>query len=101
MRRAAIDDQKYRVRGSNHQTFENLDEDIGVDVAFFLDHEAHVTARSDRRNQAHAVAGSGCLDDRSFASSAPGPAGVMIRADMRRVAKMNFGFFPLRQGSAN
>ena len=32
--------------------------------------------RRDRR--AHAVAGSGCLDDRRFASSAPGPAGVMI-----------------------
>jgi hypothetical protein len=29
------------VRGSNHQTFEKLDEDIGVDAAFFLDHEAH------------------------------------------------------------
>ena len=66
------------MRGSNHQTFEKLDEDIGVDAAFFLDHEAHVTARRDRRDQAHAVAGSGCLDDRRFASSAPGPAGVMI-----------------------
>jgi len=52
MRRAAIDDQEYRVRGSNHQTFEKLNEDIGVDAAFFLDHEAHVTARSDRRDQA-------------------------------------------------
>jgi hypothetical protein len=29
-RRAAIDDQKYRVHGSNHQTFEKLDEDIGA-----------------------------------------------------------------------
>jgi hypothetical protein len=29
-RRAAIDDQKFRVRGSNHQTFEKLDEDIGA-----------------------------------------------------------------------
>ena len=36
------------MRGSNHQTFEKLDEDIGVDAAFFLDHEAHVTTRSDR-----------------------------------------------------
>src|SRR5471030_475188 len=83
MRRAAIDDQEYWVRGSNHQTFEKLDEDIGVDAAFFLDHETHVTARRDRRDQAHAVAGSGCLDDWRFASSAPSPAGVMIRADMR------------------
>ena len=66
------------MRGSNHQTFEKLDEDIGVDAAFFLDHEAHVTTRRDRRDQAHAVASSGCLDDRRFASSAPGPAGVMI-----------------------
>ena len=40
------------MRGSNHQTFEKLDEDIGVDAAFFLDHEAHVTVRRDRRDQA-------------------------------------------------
>ena len=38
------------MRGSNHQTFEKLDEDIGVDAAFFLDHEAHVTTRRDRRH---------------------------------------------------
>ena len=86
------------MRGSNHQTFEKLNEDIGVDAAFFLDHEAHVTARSDCRDQAHAVAGSGCLDNRRFASFAPGPAGVMIRADMRCVAEIDFGFSPSAPG---
>ena len=37
MRRTAIDDQEYRVRGSNHQTFEKLDEDIGVDATLYGD----------------------------------------------------------------
>ena len=98
MHRATIDDQKNLTCGSNDQAFKEFDEDIGIDTAFFLDHETHVTARRDCRDQAHAVAGSGFLDDRRFASSAPSPAGVMIRAGMRCVAEIDFGFLPLRQG---
>ena len=51
----------------------------------------------DRRDQTHAVAGSSCLDDRRFPLLAPGPAGVVIRADMRCVAEIDFSFLPLRQ----
>jgi hypothetical protein len=42
---ATIDDQKNLTRGSNDQAFKEFDEDIGIDTAFFLDHETHVTAR--------------------------------------------------------
>jgi hypothetical protein len=30
------------------QAFQELDKNIGVDAGFFLDHEPHVAARSDR-----------------------------------------------------
>jgi hypothetical protein len=55
--RAPIDDQNNRVRGSNHQTFEDFD-------------------------QVHAVPHASGSDGRRFSSSAPSSAGVMTRAHM-------------------
>jgi hypothetical protein len=57
------------VRASNH-TFEELDKDIGLDAAFFVVHEAHVTARREPPRSGSCRSGLRLLDDRSFASSA-------------------------------
>jgi len=38
-----------RTARSGDQTFRKFDENTGVNATFFLDHEAHVTARRDRR----------------------------------------------------
>src|ERR1700757_551160 len=51
----AVNDEENPVLGTDHQPPEKLDESIGVDAAFFLDHEPHVTARSYRRDETHAV----------------------------------------------
>jgi hypothetical protein len=38
-----------------HEALEKFDENSGVNSTFFLDHETHVAARRDSRDQAHAV----------------------------------------------
>src|SRR6202790_4029977 len=72
MRGAAIDNKKDRALGAGNQALQELNEDRGVDAAFFLDHEPHVTARRDRRNQTQGMTGSSGLDDWCFSFSAPG-----------------------------
>ena len=51
----AVNDQENTVLGANHQPPKKLDENVGVDAAFFLDHEPHMAARSHRRDQTHVV----------------------------------------------
>ena len=51
----AVNDEKNLVLGADHQTPNKLDENLGVDAAFFLDHEPHMAARSHRRDEAHSV----------------------------------------------
>src|SRR5207248_6157631 len=51
----AVNDEENLVLGADHQPSEKLDENLGVDAAFFLDHEPHVAARSNRRDEAHPV----------------------------------------------
>ena len=51
---AAIDDQENRALGTGHQALEKLDEDRGIHPALFFDHEPHMAARGNRRDQAHA-----------------------------------------------
>src|SRR6516162_8571949 len=50
-----VNDEENTVLGANHQPPEKLDENTGVDAAFFLDHEPHMAARSHRRDQTHVV----------------------------------------------
>lgn len=57
-----------------------------------------MTARRDRRDQAHAIPRSGGLDDRRFAASAPSPAGMTIQAHRRGIVEIDFGFLLLGQG---
>ena len=46
---STIDNEKDRPLGARDQAFQELDKNIGVDPAFFLDHEPHVATRRDRR----------------------------------------------------
>src|ERR1700724_446258 len=55
MGRTAVNDDKNLVPGSHHEALEKFDENSGVNSTFFLDHETHVAARRDSRDQAHAV----------------------------------------------
>ena len=55
MSRPPIDDQENVSPGTFYQPLQKFDEDIGVDPAFVDDHEPHVAARRDRRDQARAV----------------------------------------------
>src|SRR5207248_10438310 len=86
------------VLGADHQPSEKLDENLGVDAAFFLDHEPHVAARSNRRDEAHPVPRSSPEHNRGLSLLAPGAAGMMNRAHMRRVAEIDVGFFSARKG---
>src|SRR6516225_7068025 len=90
----AVNDQENTVLGANHQPPKKLDENLGVDAAFFPDHEPHMAARSHRRDETHAVPRPGTQDNRCLALLDPGPAGMMIRAHMRGVAEIDVGFFP-------
>ena len=86
------------MRRSNHQTFERLDEDIGIDAAFFLDHEAHVTTRRDRRDQAQCRSGLRLLGRPAFRLVCPRSG---RRDDLSGYAlhhQNRFGFLLLRQG---
>src|ERR1700751_6449873 len=84
---AAVNDEENPVVGADHQPLEELNENVGVDAAFFLDHEPHMAARSHRRDETHAVSRPGTQHDRSLALLAPGAAGMMIRAHVSRVAE--------------
>ena len=86
---SAINDEKDHALGAGRQSFQKLNEHIGVDAAFSDDHEPHVTARSDRRYQTHPMTRARRLDNRRLAFLAPCAAGVMIGTHVRRVAKIN------------
>jgi hypothetical protein len=60
---APIHDQEDFTPGALDQAFQEFNKDTGIDAALFNDHEPHVAARGDRRNQTHAMAGAGRLDD--------------------------------------
>jgi len=87
MGRTAVNDEENTVLGTGHQPRKKLDENIGVDATFFLDHEPHMASRGHRRDETHAVPRSGTHDNRCLSPFAPGPACMMIRAHMRRVAE--------------
>src|SRR5215471_7715015 len=76
----AVNDEENTALGADHQPPKKLDENLGVDAAFFLDHEPHMAARSHRRDETHAVPRPGTQDNRCLSLLAPGPAGMMIRA---------------------
>src|SRR5260370_25259134 len=97
MRGPAVNDQKNLVLGPDHEPPEKLNEHIGIDAAFLLDHEPHVAARRDGRDQAHAVPRSRTPHDRGLALPAPGATRMMIRAHVRGVAEVDLSLFPLRQ----
>src|SRR6266446_6064300 len=95
MRGPAVNDQKNLVLGPDHEPPEKLNEHIGIDAAFLLDHEPHVAARRDGRDQAHAVPSSRTRHDRGLALQAPGATRMMIRAHVRGVAEVDLSLFPL------
>src|SRR5271169_638189 len=103
MSRAAINNQEDRPLCPNQKPFQKLDEYIGINAAFFLDHKPHVALRGNRREQAHAMPSAGCYHKGRFAFLAPSAPGMMIRADMRRIAKIDVrtqccrGFLDLRK----
>jgi hypothetical protein len=103
MSRAAINNQEDRPLCPNQKPFQKLDEYIGINAAFFLDHKPHVALRGNRREQAHAMPSAGCYHNGRFAFLAPSAPGMMIRADMRRIAKIDVrtqcfrGFLDLRK----
>src|ERR1700719_1537018 len=97
MGRASIDDQENRALGTGDEALEKFDENIGVDAASVLDHEPHLAARGDCRDEAHAMARARRFHDRRFALLAPAAPRVMIRAHVGGIAKENLRFFPLRQ----
>src|SRR5215472_12915350 len=96
MGRTAVNDEENTILGAGHQPCKKLDENIGVDATFFLDHEPHMASRGHRRDQTHAVPRSGTHDNRCLSPFAPGPACMMIRAHMRRVAEEYIRSFPSR-----
>ena len=75
---AAIDDQEDRALGAGHQALEELDEDCCIHPALFFDHEPHMAARGNRRDQAHAMARTCGFDDGGFAPLTPRAPGMMI-----------------------
>src|SRR6266481_8812691 len=97
MRRPAVNDQKNLVLGPDHEPPEKLNEHIGIDAAFLLDHEPHMAARGDRRDQAHAIPRPCTRYNGGLPLPAPGATRMMIRAHVRGVAEVNLSLFPLRQ----
>ena len=93
-----IDDQENRALGAGHQALEKLDEDCCIHPALFFDHEPHMAARGNRRDQAHAMARTRGFDDGGFAPLTPRAPGMMIGAHVSGVAKEDLGLFSLRQG---
>src|ERR1035438_6270749 len=89
MRGASINNQEDRAFGTYEQSFEKLDKDTRIHTARFLDHEPHMAFRGDHRDQAHAVTGACCLDNRRLTFLAPGAPCMMIGTDMRRIAKID------------
>src|SRR5438445_6270289 len=89
MGRAAIHNQEDRPLCPNQKPFQKLDEYIGINAAFFLDHKPHMALRCNRRDQAHAMPSASCYHNGRFASLATAAPGMMIRADMRRIAKVD------------
>ena len=95
---ATIDDQENRALGAGHQALEKLDEDRGIHPALVFDHEPHMAARGNRRDQAHAMARTCGFDDGGCAPLTPRAPGMMIGAHVGGVAKEDLGLFSLRQG---
>ena len=67
MGRTAVNDEENTVLGAGHQPRKKLDENIGVDATFFLDHEPH------RRDETHAVPRPGTQDNRCLSLLAQKP----------------------------
>src|SRR5215471_18836516 len=57
-----------------------------------------MAARSHGRYEAHPVSGPSTQHNRGLSLLAPGAAGMMIRAYVRRVAEIDIGFFSARTG---
>ena len=87
MSRGTINNQGDRPLCLNQKPFQQLNEYIGINADFFLDHKPHVALRGNRREQAHAMPSAGGYHNGRFAFLAPSAPGMMIRADMRRIAK--------------
>src|SRR5258708_24468291 len=97
MRRPAVNDQKNLVLGPDQDPHENLNEHIGISAQFPLNHEPHMAARGDRRDQAHAIPRPCPRYNGGLPLPAPGATRMMIRAHVRGVAEVNLSLFPLRQ----
>src|SRR5260370_7690767 len=80
MRRPAVNDQKNLVLGPDHEPPEKLNEHIGIDAAFLLDHEPHMAARGDRRDQAHAIPRPSTPYNADLPLPAPAPTPMLILA---------------------
>src|SRR5215471_2904878 len=96
MRRSAVNNQKNLVLGSGHEPPEKLNEHIGIDATFVLDHEPHMATRGDGRDQAHAIPRPCTGYNGGFPLLAPGATRMMIRAHMGGVAEVDFSLFPPR-----
>src|SRR4029077_8251898 len=94
----SIDNQENRACGTGDEALEKFNEDSGIDTALLLDHEPHLAARGDRRDEAHTMPRAGGFDDRRFALLTPTTPSVMIRAHVGSIAKEDLRFFPLRKG---
>ena len=72
--------KKIAALGAGHQALEKLDEDRCSHPALVFDHEPHMAARGNRRDQAHAMARTRGFDDGGFAPLTPRAPGMMIGA---------------------
>src|SRR5258707_2281535 len=97
MRRPAVNDQKTLMLATDLERPVKLSEQLGIDAAFFRDHEPHMSARGDRRDQAHAIPRPCTRYNGGLPLPAPGATRMMIRAHVRGVAEVNLSLFPLRQ----
>src|SRR4051812_24738160 len=94
MSRAAINNQEDCPLCPNQKPFQKLDEYIGINAAFCLDHKPHIALPCNRREQAHAMTSASCCDNERFAFLAPAAPGMVIRADLRLILELISHLFP-------
>src|ERR1039457_7383428 len=77
MSRAAINNQEDFPLCPDQKPFQKLDEYIGINAAFCLDHKPHMTLRCNRREKAHAMTSAGCYAKGRFACLATAAPGMV------------------------